>query len=189
MPRSRKLVRCRFLPYVQARTSSPPVGTEWIDVSSSAEPPLNQLSPFYAHGGIPIPGMPNRTSDSVEGIWQGLKVIRGRTAPRFFTGGGQKRGGKPSGHEFGLPERLLGLTDARRKIYIPAYEWMLANRVKAEILDDIIAAAFRGVPQFFYDREDNGSIDRDQPLAHARVLVDFLNRRIDMQLGGNAAAK
>ena len=187
MPRSRRLVKCRFLPYLQARTSSPPIGTEWIDVSSSAEPPLNQLSPFYAHGGIPVPGMPNKTSDSVEGIWQGLKVIRGRTAPRFFVGAGQKRGGKPTGHQFAASERLLGLTDARRKIYIPAYEWMLENCVDAGILDDIVALAFRGVPQYFYDREDNGSIDRDQPLAHARVLVDFLNRRIDTRLGIDVA--
>src|SRR5689334_14904351 len=29
-------------------------------------------------------------SRSVEGIWQGLKVIRGSIAPRFFEGGGQK---------------------------------------------------------------------------------------------------
>ena len=32
------------------------------------------LSPFYPHGGIPIPFSGSVTSQSVEGIWQGLKV-------------------------------------------------------------------------------------------------------------------
>lgn len=182
MPQARKLIPCRFLPYLQVRTSSPPAGTEWIDVSSSGEPPLNQLSPFYPHGGIPIPGLDGQRADSVEGIWQGLKVIRGKIAPRFFEGGGQKRVGKPLGHQWGDSKRLLGIVEARRKIYIPAYEWMLENRIDRVLLDEFVSNAFRGVPQFFYDREDNGSIGKDAPLAHASVLVDWLNRRIETEL-------
>jgi hypothetical protein len=178
-------VYCRFLPYLQVRTSSPPAGTEWIDVSSSGEPPLNQLSPFYPHGGIPIPGLSGQHSDSVEGIWQGLKVIRGKTAPRFFEGGGQKRVGKPLGHQFGDSTRLLGIVEARRKIYVPAYEWMLENRIEPAVLAGFISKAFRGVSQFFYDREDNGSIGKDTPLAHASLLVDWLNRKIKEQLTGD----
>lgn len=186
MRQARKLVRCKFLPFLQVRTSSPPQGTLWIDVSSSGDPPLNQLSPFYAHGGIPIPGRPDQRSDSVEGIWQGLKVIRGKIAPRFFEGGGQKRVGKPLGHQWSDSPRLLDLVEARRKIYIPAYEWMLNNRIDPAIFDTFVGQAFRGVPQFFYDREDNGSIGKDAPLAHASVLVDYLNRRIDAALHGDS---
>jgi hypothetical protein len=185
MAHSRKLVKCRFLPYLQARTSRPPEGkgTLWIDVSSSGEPPYDRFSPFYPHGGIPIPGMENRTSDSVEGIWQGLKVIRGEIAPRFFEGAGRKRVGKPAGHQFGDQKRLLDLAEARRKIYIPAYEWMLTNRIDSEILEAIISKAFRGIPQFFFDREDNASIGKDRPLAHASLLVDYINCIIDERLG------
>ena len=179
MPRPRKLTRCSFLPYRLARTGAPPEGTLWIDVSSSGDAPYNQLSPFFPHGGIPIPGMGNQRSDSVEGIWQGVKVIRGKIAPRFFEGSGQKRSGKPRGHQFGESSRLLGLEEARRAIYIPAYEWMLDNCIEPELFEEIIARAFRGIPQFFYDREDNGSIGKDAPLAHAKVLVDYVNRKID----------
>ena len=118
-------------------------------------------------------------ADSVEGIWQGLKVIRGGIAPRFFDGGGRKRVGKPRGHQFGNSKRLLGLEEARRKIYIPAYEWMLDNRIDSSIVDGFVHQAFRGVPQFFYDREDNGSIGKDAPLAHAKVFVDYIHRKID----------
>ena len=177
-------MQTRFLPYRRASNFSPPEGTLWIDVSSSADSPLDQLSPFYPHGGIPIPGMPGKTADSVEGIWQGLKVIHGKTAPRFFEGGGRKRGGRSSGHQFGESKRLLDLVDARRKIYIPAYRWMLDHRVDPEILTAFIDCAFQGIPQFFYDREDNGAIGKDQPLAHARILVDHINQRIDELLEG-----
>lgn len=184
MPRIRRLARCRFLPYAEVLRASPPTGVVWIDVSSAAAPPLDQLCPDYPHGGIPIPGMPDRTADSVEGIWQGLKVIRGRTAPRFFEGRGRKRAGMPSGHKFGNSKRLLGLVDARRKIYIPAYRWTLDHRVDPDILNLFIHRAFCGIPQYFYDREDNGLVGKDQPLAHARLLVDHLNQRIDEWLGG-----
>lgn len=184
MLQSRRLAKCRFLPYSQAHRSSPPEGTLWIDVSSSAAQPLDQLSPFYPHGEIPIPGLPGMTADSVEGIWQGLKVIRGKTAPRFFEGRGRTRAGEPIGHKYGNSARLLGLVDARRKIYIPAYHWMLDHRVDPDILNVFVYRAFVGIPQFFYDREDNGAIGKDQPLAYARILVDHLNRRIDEWLGG-----
>ena len=182
MPPPRKLVYCRFLPYLQARTSKPPVGSQWYDVSSSGEAPLDRLSPFFPHGGIPIPGLESQQADSVEGIWQGLKVIRGKTAPRYFVGSGRKRGGKPTGHQFGESKRLLGLEEARRKIYIPAYVWMLEQRIDPTILENFVEQAFRGVPQCFYDRQDNGSIGKDAPLAHAAVLVDYLNQRIDQAL-------
>jgi hypothetical protein len=182
MPRSRKLVLCRFLPYYQARTGKPAPGVLWTDVSSGAEPPYDRFSPFFPHGGIPVPGMAGVTSDSVEGVWQGLKVIRGKIAPRYFEGSGRKRGGKPAGHQFGDQERLLGLEEARRKIYFPAYEWMLEHRVDAALIEEILNRAFRGVEQHFYDRQDNAAIGKDQPLAHAAVLVHYLNRKIHERL-------
>lgn len=123
----------------------------------------------------------------MEGIRQGLKVIHGKIAPRFFEGSGRKRAGKPRGHQYGTSSRLLGLEEARRKIYIPAYEWMLDHRIEISVIAGIIENAFRGIPQFFYDREDNGSIAKDAPLAHAKVLVDYINRRIDLMISRPAA--
>ena len=46
-----------------------------LDVTSRGAEPWIQLSPFYPHGGIPVPGHPDRTSQSVEGVWQALKVF------------------------------------------------------------------------------------------------------------------
>ena len=46
-----------------------------IDVTSKAQDDMVRLSPFYPHGGIPVPFSPGYTAMSVEGIWQGLKVF------------------------------------------------------------------------------------------------------------------
>ena len=45
------------------------------DVTSNAKDGLVKLSPFYPHGGIPVPFSPGITAECVEGIWQGLKVF------------------------------------------------------------------------------------------------------------------
>src|SRR3954466_7761883 len=98
-PKHRAYASCGFLP--ASHRENVPRGATVYDVSSYADYPFCTLSPVWEHGGIPVPGPPGVTSDSVEGVWQGLKVIRGKTAPHFFRGKGQKRGGKPAGHQFG----------------------------------------------------------------------------------------
>ncbi len=46
-----------------------------IDVTSRGTEPWIRLSPFYPHGGIPVPGHPDLASQSVEGVWQALMVF------------------------------------------------------------------------------------------------------------------
>ena len=165
---------CHFLPF-RLREQVPSKAVVY-DVSSYSEHPYCTLSPFWPHGGIPVPGMPGTTSDSVEGIWQGLKVIDGMIAPRYFSGQGRKRGGMPRGHQFG--EKLLKIVEAREKIYRVAYEWMLEHRVEPTLLSRFIDQAFAGVPQYFHDVSNNGKIgDPNEGWAHAAVLVQYLNRR------------
>jgi hypothetical protein len=176
-----RFTRCTFLPC--SHRDNVPAGVTVYDVSSYADPPYCQLSPMYAHGGIPVPGMPGAVSDSVEGIWQGLKVIRGVIAPRYFRGKGRKRGGpKPSGHLF--YGKLLGLVEARYKIYRVAYEWVLANRIAGDLLEQFVERAFAGVPQYFHDTGDNGDINNPaESLAHASLLVQYVNRLCSERVG------
>ena len=165
--------KCTFLPY--SHRENVPAEIQVYDVSSYADPPWCELSPLWAHGGIPIPGTTGMTSDSVEGIWQGLKVIRGKTAPHLFRGRGQKRGGKPAGHLYG--DRLLGIVEARLKLYKPAYEWVLENRIDPDLIEGIVERAFAGVAQWFHDLGDNGDVNNpDEGWAHASVLVQYINR-------------
>ena len=50
-------------------------GAILVDVTSKAKNVLIKLSPFYPHGGIPVPFSPRWTATCVEAIWQGLKVF------------------------------------------------------------------------------------------------------------------
>src|SRR5262249_9189174 len=154
MARTKPFAPCVFAPYSQRHHV--PAGAMIYDVSSYADFPFCTLSPMWVHGGIPVPGWPGVASDTVEGIWQGLKVIRGRTASRFFRGPGHKRGGKPSGHEYGT--KLLKIVEAREKIYRVAYEWVLAHRVDPALIQQFVDQAYDGVCQYFHDVSDNGSI-------------------------------
>jgi hypothetical protein len=173
MPKISRFTPCVFIPYRERGRF--PNGGRVYDVSSYAEHPYCLLSPMWPHGGIPVPGAPGTTSDSVEGIWQGLKVIHGKTAPRYFSGPGQKRGGKPTGHQYGT--RLLKIVEARERIYRVAYEWVLANRVDQQLIESFVQGAFDGEVQLFHDVSDNGSITNpDEGWAHAAVLVQYLNR-------------
>src|ERR1043166_8915568 len=168
MGKRKTLTPCVFLPY--RRRDQVHSGAVVYDVSSYADHPLCTLSPMWAHGGIPVPGMAGTTSDSVEGIWQGLKVINSKIAPRYFSGQGHKRGGKPRGHQYG--DKLLKIVEAREKVYRVAYEWMLDHRADPELIRGFIEQAFAGVPQFFHDVSDNGNIGNpDEGWAHAAVLV------------------
>jgi hypothetical protein len=112
-----------------------------LDVTSRGAEPWIRLSPFYPHGGIPVPGHPDRISQSVEGLWQTLKVFAAEpedfTKLDITTMKGIKRTvrrlGPPLGHR--LDGRLLGYEEASRLIYLPAYHWMLDYTTNGDVTD------------------------------------------------------
>ena len=147
-----------------------------LDVTSRGAEPWFRLSPFYPHGEIPVPGHPDRTSQSVEDIWQALKVFA--TEPEDFTKldittmKGIKRTarrlGPPLGHR--LDDRLLGYEEARRLIYLPAYRWMLDHR--AATLVTRLRELARHQTVVLLDYTTNGDItDLSTPLSHAALIA------------------
>ena len=56
-------------------------GAVTIDVTSRGPDPWVRFSPFYPHGDLPVPGRKEH-GQSVEGIWQGLKVFDGHDVDR-----------------------------------------------------------------------------------------------------------
>ena len=153
-------------------------GATIIDVTSRGEEPWVRFSPFYPHGGIPIPNTPGETAQSVEGLWQGLKVFAredidpGKWAVINMTG--IKRGGKSRGavrgHRFGVgSDVLLDYREARRRIYLPAYRWVLEHRLVAEIEHlRQLATENRLV---LLDYETNADVgDLSRPLSHAALV-------------------
>jgi hypothetical protein len=160
-------------------------GATVIDVTSKGEEPWVRFSPFYPHGGVPIPNTPGRTAQSVEGLWQGLKVFESEDIdPRAFdvtTMRGLKRSarsrGGVRGHRFGVGSSvLLPYRDARLRIYLPAYRWVLDHRLAAEVerLRDL--ASRRTVVLLDYETNDDID-DLDRPLSHAGLLIRYLQGR------------
>jgi hypothetical protein len=86
---------------------------------------------------------------------------------------GGKRG-KVLGHRFGVGSLvLLSYRDARYSIYLPAYRWVLENRLAAEVarLRDELATR----PVVLLDYEINGDIeDLSRPLSHAALIKLYL---------------
>jgi hypothetical protein len=163
----------------KARATLQQQGKRVIDVSSRAPLPYCYLSLFYPHGNIPIPGMPGKTADAVEGIWQGLKVFQGHIDESYFRGRGKKRRGKPEGHRY--EGKVIDYLQARQLIYVPSYHWMVYHA--PHVLGTALMLLEEGWYQdlFFHDFETNPRIDDlSRPLAHAAVLVELLNENLNV---------
>lgn len=148
------------------------------DVTSQAKDGLVKLSPFYPHGGIPVPFSEGYTATCVEAIWQGLKVFEQCDVDTSLFYNATMRGlkrsvrkyGKPLGHRKGVRgTELLGYVEARKQIYIPAYRWVLENKV-SDIIDRLREAS-KTHTIVLLDYETNEDIDNPKkPLSHAALV-------------------
>ncbi len=146
-----------------------------IDVSSHGRPPYKFFSPF-SHDSkykIPVPGSEHIRADSVEGIWQGLKLLNGTTESALFTGKPHKRKGIPDGHIYG--KEVLNCIDARKNIYVPAYVYHAINNALPKAWPDL-ERRLKEDDMILHDIETNGSIENPaRSLAHSAILVQLLN--------------
>ena len=151
------------------------------DVTSQATDGLVKLSPFYPHGGIPVPFSEGYTAMCVEGIWQGLKVFESADVDvNMFANGTMKnikrtvrRFGKLLGHRKGVNgTELLGYIEARKQIYLPAYKWVLENKV-ANIIERLREAS-KTKTIVLLDYTTNCDIDNPKtPLSHAFLIKAY----------------
>ena len=151
------------------------------DVTSHATDALVRLSPFYPHGDIPVPFSEGYTAMCVEAIWQGLKVFESADVDvSMFANDTMKnikrtvrRFGKPLGHRKGVKgTELLGYIEARKQIYLPAYQWVLENKV-ASIIDRLREASTTKTIVLL-DYTTNCDIDNPKtPLSHAFLIKAY----------------
>lgn len=149
-----------------------------IDLTSKGKLPMLKFSPFYPIGNIPIPFSDNKFSESMEGIWQGLKVFEnhGIDVSKFNITSMKglkrtfKRFGKVLGHRKGVTgEVLLDYLSARKEIYLPTYNWILDNFLEKEIKELKTLANTRTL--ILLDYETNGDIENlKKPLSHAFLV-------------------
>lgn len=153
------------------------------DVTSNAKDSLVKLSPFYPHGGIPVPFSEGYTPTCVEAIWQGLKVFEGSDVDISLFHNDMMRGlkrtvrkfGKPLGHRKGVNGTdLLGYIEARKLIYIPTYRWVLENKV-ANIIERLKSASDEGKTIVLLDYDTNADVDNPKkPLSHASLIKAYV---------------
>lgn len=152
------------------------------DVTSSAKDGLVKLSPFYPHGGIPVPFSEGYTATCVEAIWQGLKVFEGADVDvELFKNDTMKnikrtfrRFGRPLGHRKGVNgTELLGYIEARKLIYIPTYKWVLENKV-ANIIERL-RDANKTKTIVLLDYDTNADVENaKKPLSHASLIKAYV---------------
>jgi hypothetical protein len=153
-----------------------------IDVTSKGEMPFVKFSPFYPVGGIPVPFYEGEHSESVEGIWQALKVFSeddiDLSKLKVKSMSGIKRSvkvnGKVLGHRKGNNGELLNYIEARKLIYLPTYFWVLDNKLN-ELIDKVVSIAqVKNI--VFLDYTTNTDIENtSKPLSHAGLLVKYLS--------------
>lgn len=170
-----------------------------LDVTSRGPDPWVRFSPFYPHGGIPVPlsldpPVVGTVGASVEAVWQALKVYETADVDRALLARGAppaagpphspaearrwmrglkrttRRFGPVRGHRAGLDgAELLDYETARRRIYLPAYRFVLDHHLAAE-LAELRRLATAG-PVVLLDYTTNGDVsDLRTPLSHAALI-------------------
>lgn len=152
------------------------------DVTSKAKDSLIKLSPFYPHGGIPVPFSEGYMATCVEAIWQGLKVFENSDIDtNMFRNDTMKnikrtvrKYGTPLGHRKGVSgTELLGYLEARKQIYIPAYRWVLENKVYGIIEKLRLASKTKTIVLLDYDT--NSDVENlKKPLSHASLIKAYV---------------
>jgi len=156
-----------------------------IDVTSKGKEPWIKVSPFYPHGKIPIPFSAGYYGDSVEGIWQGLKVFEkedideSKFSIRDMKGIKRtvRKFGKPLGHRKGVNGiELLDYLTARKDIYLRTYGWMLDN--KASDVIQLLKIEAEKNDLVLLDFDTNGDIDNlKKPLSHAALVKRYIEKK------------
>ena len=78
------------------------------------------------------------------------------------------------GHRFGVgSDTQLGYRDARHRIYLPAYKWVLEHRLAANVEQLRRLAADK--PLVLLDYETNADVENvSSPLSHAALVMYHL---------------
>lgn len=154
-----------------------------VDVTSHANDEMVRLSPFYPHGGIPVPFSPAWHAMSVESIWQGLKVFQqAGVDTSLFKNTTMKnlkrterRFGTPKGHRKGVGgSEILEYIQARKLIYVPTYRWMLEHKAMAQV--EKLREIAKQKTLVLLDYNTNSDVeDWHSPLSHAGLIKAYLD--------------
>ena len=160
-------------------------GATILDVTStSPSKSAQELSPFYPHGGIPVPFSPGLTATCVEAIWQGLKVFQDVDIDVKVFQNNTMQDLKRSTRKFGIPQghrkgvngqEILNYFEARMLIYLPSYKWVLENIPTVRHAVERIKKQSQTHDMVLLDYNTNIDFrDTTKPLSHAGLLKLYI---------------
>lgn len=129
------------------------------DVTINSSNALRRLSPSFEWGGILVPYTDNlEYVPSVETVWNELRITKNGT----------------DGFRRGFYDHVIfDYIEARKKIFIPTYRWMLENKA-AEIIKRM-RDANRDKTIVLYDGVDNYDIENpSNPLSYAYLVKAYV---------------
>lgn len=138
------------------------------------------FNPFYPHSNIPVPYTDGYTGISVSAIWNSLKVFEMDNINRELRNSidiqNLKR--RHLGGLIGLRQGyhnnyIMDVTEARKKIYIPMYRWVLEHKVLPIIQKLREIAQQRDI--VLLDDSVNCDINNvSHPLSHTWLIKSYL---------------
>lgn len=137
------------------------------------------LSPFYPHEGIRVPFTDGYTGVSVAAIWNSLMVFEDTDVDMELRNIrihalGRKHTGKLIGIRQGyFNNYTMDITEARKKILIPMYRWMLEQKVFPIVQQLRKIAKQRNI--ILLDDSVNSDIGNvNQPLSQSWLLKSYI---------------
>lgn len=132
------------------------MGKVYIDLTNR----FNKLSPYFNHGGIPIPNTPKVEMNSVSAVWNALCIKSEKLDCVKFRKG------------LNINE-YWNYVDARKHILIPIYRWVLENKVFNIIEELRELASHKDI--VITDRSINCDVNNtEKPLSFAFLLKSFI---------------
>ncbi len=149
--------------------------------------PYRFLNPFHTSKQykIPVPGQKSLYSNSVEAIWQGLKIVKGRTCFSMFRKRAykrppmqqrQKKDYRYEESRFLFGKKAIGLIKARHLIYKPAYAYLFQNYVPKYFKKLVAKEWQQGKSICFFDWDSNFDIhDPITSFSHSALLLEYFS--------------
>jgi len=151
-----------------------------IDMSYTGEHPFCMLSFDFQHGQIPVPGYDGMFAESLNGMLEALRLVSRRGHPGkinlgFLVGAGRERTLKPdqwcTGYSY--RGRCIDLPEARRRILIPSYLWVLSHKAGAALSK--VRKRSESGDLWLYDGHESADIKAPGRLSAAATLAAYLS--------------
>ena len=142
---------------------------------------MSIFDPRFPHGGIPLPyktgkEIKHTVSDSVQGIWEALAIVNGRTDSSKMKGVPEIGRATPECF-FVYEDKYLKWIDARQSIFIPSLIWQYEHKIPKELKLALYGFAKQGIVLYFYDNSDNPDpVQMRVDYSHSALLVYLLNK-------------